>query len=118
MRAYPTPRPRRRPETTGPRSRPGPPRGKSRTGCAYGQKDSPATAAQSAIRSRLVVVSPAMTTPNPHGLTQLRDALREFAAERDWDQYHSPKNLASALAVEAAELLERFQWLTEDQSRT
>jgi dCTP diphosphatase len=58
-----------------------------------------------------------MTTPTPHGLTQLRDALRQFAAERDWDQYHSPKNLASALAVEAAELLERFQWLTEDQSR-
>jgi dCTP diphosphatase len=59
-----------------------------------------------------------MSAPNPHGLTQLRDALREFAAERDWDQYHSPKNLASALAVEAAELLERFQWLTEDQSRS
>jgi len=59
-----------------------------------------------------------MTAPNPHGLTQLRDALRQFAADRDWDQYHSPKNLASALAVEAAELLERFQWLTEDQSRT
>jgi NTP pyrophosphatase (non-canonical NTP hydrolase) len=58
-----------------------------------------------------------MTAPNPHGLTQLRDALRQFAADRDWDQYHSPKNLASALAVEAAELLERFQWLTEDQSR-
>jgi NTP pyrophosphatase (non-canonical NTP hydrolase) len=55
---------------------------------------------------------------NPHGLTQLRDALRKFADERDWDQYHSPKNLASALSVEAAELLERFQWLTEDQSRT
>ena len=36
-----------------------------------------------------------------HGLTQLRDALRKFAEERDWDQYHSPKNLASALAVEA-----------------
>src|ERR1043165_8737131 len=61
--------------------------------------------------------SRAMTAPNPHGLTQLRDALRQFAAERDWDQFHSPKNLASALAVEAAELLERFQWLTEDQSR-
>ena len=59
-----------------------------------------------------------MTASNPHGLTQLRDALRQFAAERDWDQYHSPKNLASALAVEAAELLERFQWLTEDQSRS
>jgi NTP pyrophosphatase (non-canonical NTP hydrolase) len=51
------------------------------------------------------------------GLDQLRDALRQFAAERDWDQFHSPKNLASALAVEAAELLERFQWLTEDESR-
>jgi dCTP diphosphatase len=58
-----------------------------------------------------------MSAPNPHGLTQLRDALRQFADERDWDQFHSPKNLASALAVEAAELLERFQWLTEDQSR-
>lgn len=58
-----------------------------------------------------------MPPPNPHTLTQLRDALREFAAERDWDQFHSPKNLASALSVEAAELLERFQWLTEDESR-
>jgi len=58
-----------------------------------------------------------MSAPNPHGLTQLRDALREFAAERDWDKFHSPKNLASALSVEAAELLERFQWLTEDESR-
>jgi dCTP diphosphatase len=58
-----------------------------------------------------------MNAPSPHGLTQLRDALRKFAEERDWDQYHSPKNLASALIVEAAELLERFQWMTEDQSR-
>jgi NTP pyrophosphatase (non-canonical NTP hydrolase) len=47
----------------------------------------------------------------------LRDQLRTFAAERDWDQFHSPKNLAAALAVEAAELLEKFQWLTETQSR-
>ena len=52
-----------------------------------------------------------------HDLTELRNALREFAAERDWNQFHSPKNLASALAVEAAELLERFQWLTEDESK-
>lgn len=51
-------------------------------------------------------------------LDELRNRLREFAAERDWDQFHSPKNLASALAVEAAELLEIFQWLTETQSRT
>ena len=57
-----------------------------------------------------------MIAPNP-ALDALRDALRQFAEERDWDQFHSPKNLASALSVEAAELLERFQWLTEDQSR-
>jgi len=50
-------------------------------------------------------------------LEDIRDALRRFAADRDWDQFHSPKNLASAVVVEAAELLERFQWLTEDQSR-
>jgi len=50
-------------------------------------------------------------------LIRLRDALRAFAAERDWDQFHSPKNLATALAVEAAELLEPFQWLTDEQSR-
>ena len=44
-------------------------------------------------------------------------ALRSFAAERDWDQFHSPKNLSMALAVECAELMEHFQWLTESQSR-
>lgn len=42
--------------------------------------------------------------------------LRQFVRERDWAQFHSPKNLAMALAVEAAELLERFQWLTEERS--
>ncbi|HXD42269.1 MAG TPA: nucleotide pyrophosphohydrolase [Ramlibacter sp.] len=50
-------------------------------------------------------------------LESLTAALRRFAADRDWDQFHSPKNLAAALSVEAAELLEHFQWLTEDQSR-
>jgi dCTP diphosphatase len=50
-------------------------------------------------------------------LEKLRDQLRAFAAERDWDQFHSPKNLAMAMSVEAAELLEHFQWLTEEQSR-
>lgn len=49
---------------------------------------------------------------------ELRDALRRFAAERDWDQFHSPKNLASALSVEAGELLERFQWLSEAESQS
>jgi len=43
--------------------------------------------------------------------------LRRFAKERDWDQFHSPKNLAAALSVEAGEILEHFQWLTEQQSR-
>ena len=50
-------------------------------------------------------------------MIELRDKLRTFVAERDWDQFHSPKNLASALSVEAAELLEHFQWITEEQSR-
>ena len=50
-------------------------------------------------------------------IDNLRNQLRTFAADRDWDQFHSPKNLASALAVEAAELLENFQWLTEAESQ-
>ena len=50
-------------------------------------------------------------------LLRLRDALREFAAARDWEQFHSPRNLATALSVEAAELLEPFQWLTDEQSK-
>ena len=50
-------------------------------------------------------------------LEHLRNQLRDFAAARDWDQFHSPKNLAMALAVESAELVEVFQWLTEAQSR-
>jgi NTP pyrophosphatase (non-canonical NTP hydrolase) len=50
-------------------------------------------------------------------LDALRSALRAFAAERDWDQFHSPKNLSMALSVEVAELVEHFQWLTEDESR-
>jgi dCTP diphosphatase len=50
-------------------------------------------------------------------LDTLRDDLREFTADRDWEQFHSPKNLAMALSGEAGELLEIFQWLTEEQSR-
>jgi len=50
--------------------------------------------------------------------TDLRDSLRRFTAERDWGQFHSPKNLATALIVEAAELLEHFQWLTNDESQS
>jgi NTP pyrophosphatase (non-canonical NTP hydrolase) len=46
----------------------------------------------------------------------LTAALREFARERDWEQFHSPKNLAAALAVEAGEVLEHFQWLSPAES--
>jgi dCTP diphosphatase len=50
-------------------------------------------------------------------LESLREQLDDFAAAREWDQFHSPKNLAMALAAESGELLEIFQWLTEDESR-
>jgi dCTP diphosphatase len=51
-------------------------------------------------------------------LRELRDRLRDFAAARDWNQFHSPKNLAIALSVEAGELLEHFQWLSDKESLT
>jgi len=50
-------------------------------------------------------------------IEHLREELRKFAADRDWDQFHSPKNLAMALSAEAGELLEVFQWLTPEESR-
>ncbi len=43
--------------------------------------------------------------------------IKKFRQERDWDQYHSPKNLVMALSVEVAELVEHFQWLTQEESR-
>ena len=49
-------------------------------------------------------------------LEDLRLAIAEFADERDWDQFHSPKNLAMALSVEVAELVEHFQWLSAEQA--
>jgi NTP pyrophosphatase (non-canonical NTP hydrolase) len=54
---------------------------------------------------------------SPDSLQHLAERLRQFAAERDWEQFHSPKNLAMALSVEVAEIAEHFQWLTEEQSR-
>lgn len=50
-------------------------------------------------------------------LPQLQAQLQTFAQDRDWDQFHSPKNLVMALSVEVAELMELFQWLTEEQAR-
>jgi NTP pyrophosphatase (non-canonical NTP hydrolase) len=49
-------------------------------------------------------------------LESLREEIRQFARERDWEQFHSPKNLAIALSVEAGEVLEHFQWLSQDKS--
>jgi dCTP diphosphatase len=49
-------------------------------------------------------------------LEHLAECLLDFAKERDWEQFHSPKNLVMALTVEAAELLEHFQWMTEGES--
>jgi len=63
-----------------------------------------------------------MTTPTPSStlppdtLNDLRERLRRFAAERDWEQFHTPKNLALSVAIEAAEIMEHFQWLTAAQS--
>ncbi|MBV6476237.1 MAG: nucleotide pyrophosphohydrolase [Rhodocyclaceae bacterium] len=51
-------------------------------------------------------------------LIELRDRLRVFTQEREWDRYHTPKNLAMALIVEAAELAEHFQWLTAEESQS
>jgi len=49
-------------------------------------------------------------------MEELIQRLRDFAKERDWEQFHSPKNLAMALSVEVAEVVEHFQWLTEEES--
>lgn len=49
-------------------------------------------------------------------LEEIREKIAEFAAERDWNKFHSPKNLVMALSVEVAELVETFQWLTEAES--
>ncbi|WUH90172.1 nucleotide pyrophosphohydrolase [Streptomyces sp. NBC_00433] len=55
-------------------------------------------------------------TGQPPDLAALQRRLVEFAAARDWEPFHTPKNLAAALSVEASELLEVFQWLTPEQS--
>lgn len=50
-------------------------------------------------------------------MEELKQVLREFADERDWNQFHSPKNLSMALAVEVSEIIEIMQWLTEEESQ-
>ena len=55
--------------------------------------------------------------PDIHDLDSLKQVLRRFAEARDWRPFHTPKNLAMAMIVEAAELVEHFQWLTPEQSQ-
>ena len=54
---------------------------------------------------------------NTTQVAELRTLVRQFVDDRDWQQFHSPKNLSMALAIEAAELMEHFQWITTDESR-
>lgn len=61
-------------------------------------------------------MSDGLGTGNQDVLLDLRNILRQFASDRDWDKFHSPKNLALAVSVEAAELLEHFQWLSDAES--
>jgi dCTP diphosphatase len=58
-----------------------------------------------------VPARPDQTTDAASDLLELRDIVRQFARERDWEQFHTPKNLVMALSVEVAELMEHFQWL-------
>ena len=57
-----------------------------------------------------------MPGPAPRNLAELTALIRAFAEKRDWDQFHTPKNLAMGVAIEAAELMEEFHWLTPEQS--
>jgi NTP pyrophosphatase (non-canonical NTP hydrolase) len=51
-------------------------------------------------------------------LQELKDRMASFVRERDWEQFHTPKNLSMSIAIEAAELMEHFQWLTVEQSKS
>jgi len=63
----------------------------------------------------MTAVTPA-PIPRSDSLDDLRERQRRFAADRDWEQFHTPKNLAMSVAIEAAEIMEHFQWLTAAQS--
>jgi NTP pyrophosphatase (non-canonical NTP hydrolase) len=58
-----------------------------------------------------------MSSDSTTTVAELRQMIADFVAERDWSQFHSPKNVSMALAIEAAELMEHFQWLTTEASR-
>jgi NTP pyrophosphatase (non-canonical NTP hydrolase) len=62
-------------------------------------------------------LTPLPSTDATTTVAELRQIVADFVAERDWSQFHSPKNVSMALAIEAAELMEHFQWLTTEASR-
>ena len=66
---------------------------------------------------RVFAVSMNHHTDKQTTVGELRQLMAQFVAERDWDKFHSPKNLAMALTIEAGELMEHFQWLTTEQSK-
>jgi len=69
-------------------------------------------------RKHVQGVSDGHDDPAARAPMQLRDRLRDFATARDWSQFHSPKNLAIAVSMEAAELLDEFQWLPDSDSQS
>lgn len=77
----------------------------------------PGAAAAPGVAAVPGAVAPEVAAPGPElTVSGLQRRLAEFAAARDWQQYHTPKNLVAALTVEAGELLEIFQWLTPEQA--
>ena len=58
-----------------------------------------------------------MTTDSDTTIETLKNTVATFVAERDWQQFHAPKNLSMSLAIEAAELMEHFQWISVEESR-
>ena len=65
----------------------------------------------------MIHAMPAPDSREKSDISRLQDAITRFAAERDWHQFHDPKNLAMAVAVEAGELMDHFRWVHSDQSR-
>lgn len=97
-----------------PSGEPGEPAVANVEGWILGQLESPGSGPTSP--APIAVESPPVH-PMGNDLDRIMATLRAFARERDWERFHSPKNLAMALSVEAAELLEHFQWITEAESR-
>lgn len=62
-------------------------------------------------------IDPHITDDQQTNVAALRSMVEHFVSERDWQQFHSPKNLSMAMSIEAAELMEQFQWITTDESR-